>query len=112
MRKLPVVFLGSLLFAPLASASSVSWGSYQTLFSQELEGDRIYDFKASYVSGSLSLRQNVTYSLSYHGGRIRIGNKAATAGCATGKLRAGDRLKFLGVRQVELHIPSRGCAGR
>lgn len=112
MRQPRALCLGVLLLLSPALASPVSWRSYRMLSSTERESAAAYWLVARGVSGRLGITRNVTYSLSFRGGRVRLGGETLGPGCSSGKLGRGDVLLFQDVRRVEFHIPSAGCSGR
>ncbi|WP_019587975.1 hypothetical protein [Deinococcus apachensis] len=73
MSKLPALLLSALLICSPASGSPVAWESHQMLFSSEQESASGYSLRTRSVSGRLGITRNVTYSLSFRGGRVNAG---------------------------------------
>ncbi|MPY65983.1 hypothetical protein F8S09_04630 [Deinococcus sp. SDU3-2] len=119
MRHLPTSLLvlglvGLWLIGPAAlgatsTGPAVRWGSYSSLLSVERNQGGTHSFTASWVSGTLTARRTVSYSLRFRGGSVRVGSRALNPGCVSGKLTQGTVVTFRGATRVDLQVPSRGC---
>ncbi|MCP2013178.1 hypothetical protein L1280_000306 [Deinococcus sp. HSC-46F16] len=114
MRHLSAAFLCLSLIGPAALAGAangpaVRWGSYSSLLSVEKNRGGTHSFTASWVSGTLTVRRTVGYSLRFRGGSVRVGSRALKPGCVSGKLTQGTVVTFRGATRVDLQVPSHGC---
>ncbi|MBB5235327.1 hypothetical protein [Deinococcus budaensis] len=102
--------IGPAALAAPANGPAVRWSGYSSLLSVEKNQGGTHSFTASWVSGALTARRTVRYSLRFRGGRVWVGPRALKPGCVSGQLARGTVVTFRGATRVDLQVPPRGCA--